>query len=90
MTTIVAGHIIALVTKLYRQDVTVNWILAECITMIFIILCVAFKLLWSNMAKRHFQKIDCNCQIFSVTSPKAQYVDNQWQIRKIQQVAMLR
>ena len=41
------------------------------------------------MAKRHFQKIERKCQIFSVTSLKAQYAHNQWQIIKIQQVATL-
>ena len=41
----------------------------------------------SNMAKCHFRKIDRKCQIFCVTSLKAQYAYNQWQIMKIQQVA---
>ena len=44
----------------------------------------------SNMAKRHFRKIDRKCQIFSVTSPKVQYAYNKWQIMKIQQEATLR
>ena len=36
----------------------------------------------SNMAKRHFRKIDHKCQIFFVTLPQAQYAYNVWQVIK--------
>ena len=42
---------------------------------------------WQNVTSR---KIDRKCQMFSVTSPQAQYAYNQWQIMKIQQAASLR